>query len=95
MRNFIWDFFERLTDSIDRISLLHVIPLDHYLIKDKSEIKNEIITIVEKACQELDSNILDYLEHGISINLLIFPTNNKDELSGLMQRLIINYEWCY
>ena len=92
MRNFILDFFERLTDSIDRISLLHVIPLDHYLIKDKSEIKNEIITIVEKACQELDRNILDYLEHGISINLLIFPTNNKDELSGLMQRLINNYE---
>ncbi|GHL62772.1 hypothetical protein ECZU32_07510 [Escherichia coli] len=52
---------------------------DHYLIKDRLN-------------EELDSNILDYLEHGISINLLIFPTNNKDELSGLMQRLINNYE---
>ena len=88
-------FYMRFFWAINWFNRQNFIIACNYLIKDKSEIKNEIITIVEKACQELDSNILDYLEHGISINLLIFPTNNKDELSGLMQRLINNYEWCY
>ncbi|MFL1867527.1 hypothetical protein ACH0C5_21240, partial [Escherichia coli] len=55
--------------------------MDHYLIKDKSEIKNEIITIVEKACQELDSNILDYLEHGISINPVSYTHLRAHETS--------------